>query len=147
MCLQELIVLVCVCWCVCAFEVFVQGVQVCEFVCWVCRYVCARGVRGFVCSMCGYVNACVCWGVQKCMLHTLAQTYTYTYAYTPSACTSLGCARVPQVRIAQLRQLPSQPRRKITMAAVKEQQVHDLFYRRSLLTQSTSEMAARLRGM
>mmetsp|Transcript_20160 Transcript_20160/g.52443 ORF Transcript_20160/g.52443 Transcript_20160/m.52443 type:complete len:345 (-) Transcript_20160:1771-2805(-) len=46
-----------------------------------------------------------------------------------------------QVRIAQLRQLPGLPKRKITMAAVREQQVQELFFRRSLLTQRTSEMA------
>lgn len=53
----------------------------------------------------------------------------------------------PQVRIAQLRQLPHQPKRKLTLAAVREQHASYLYNRQSLLNQRTSEMAAQARGM
>jgi hypothetical protein len=52
-----------------------------------------------------------------------------------------------QVRIAQLRQLPATPRKRITMTAVREQQVESLFFRLSALRNRTSEVAAAAKGM
>jgi len=52
-----------------------------------------------------------------------------------------------QVRIAQARQLPAQPKRRITVAAVHEQQIDTLWTRTARLQSETSELAAAMRGM
>lgn len=52
-----------------------------------------------------------------------------------------------QVRIWQARQLPAQPKRKITVTMVKQLQIDELWTHTAQLRGKTSELAAAIRGM